>query len=153
MHYGNMSQVVTSLKECPEFNSGNPKLNSGRRSHSGMNRFIKQTENEWFLLSASFMAKFEMVFTLTTITGKTRGLLNSVQKFIEIQGWLSLTFFICLNSQLSSFNSIIVQISEKRNSSNRQQKWVVASFSNFHGKIWFGFCLNIRKQFFLGFLF
>ena len=71
----------------------------------------------------------------------------------KIQGWLSLTFFICLNNQLSSFNSIIVQISEKRNSSNRQQKWVVASFSNFHGKIWFGFCLNIRKQFFLGFLF
>ena len=32
-----MSRVVTSLNECPEFNSGNPKLNSGRRSHSGMN--------------------------------------------------------------------------------------------------------------------
>ena len=32
-----MSRVVTSLKECPEFNSGNPKLNSGPRSHSGMN--------------------------------------------------------------------------------------------------------------------
>ena len=24
-----MSRVVTSLKECPQFNSGNPKLNSG----------------------------------------------------------------------------------------------------------------------------
>ena len=47
-------------------------------------------------------------------------LLNSVQIFIEMQGWLLLTFFICLHNQLSSFNSIIVQISEKRDSSNRQ---------------------------------
>ena len=47
-------------------------------------------------------------------------LLNSVQKFIEIQGWQLLTFFICLHNQLSSFNSIIVQMSEKRDSSNRQ---------------------------------
>ena len=37
MHYGNTCRVVTSLKEYPEFNSGNPKLNSGRRSHSGSN--------------------------------------------------------------------------------------------------------------------
>ena len=35
-----MSRVVTSLKECPQFNSGNPKLNSGRRSHSGMNMSV-----------------------------------------------------------------------------------------------------------------
>ena len=46
--------------------------------------------------------------------------LDSVQKFIEIQDWLLLTFFICLHNQLSSFNSIIVQMSEKRDSSNRQ---------------------------------
>ena len=45
---------------------------------------------------------------------------NSVQKFIETQGWLPLTFFICLHNQLSSFNSIIVQMFEKRDSSNRQ---------------------------------
>ena len=32
-----------------------------------------------------------------------RALLNSVQKFIEIQGWLLLTFLICLHNQLSSF--------------------------------------------------
>ena len=44
--------------------------------------------------------------------------LDSVQKFIEIQGWLLLTFFMCLHNQLSSFNSIIVQMSEKRDSSN-----------------------------------
>ena len=44
--------------------------------------------------------------------------LDSVQKFIEIQGWLLLTFFICLHNQLSPFNSIVVQMSEKRNSSS-----------------------------------
>ena len=43
-------------------------------------------------------------------------LLNSVQKFIEIQGWLLLTFVTCLQNQLSSFNSIIVQMSENRDS-------------------------------------
>ena len=45
---------------------------------------------------------------------------DSVQKFMEIQGWLLLTFFICLHYQLSSFNSIIVQMSEKHDSSSRQ---------------------------------
>ena len=53
---------------------------------------------------------------LRILTGKTCALLNSAQKFIEIQGWLLLTFFMCLNNQLSSFNSIIVQMSEKRDS-------------------------------------
>ena len=46
--------------------------------------------------------------------------LDSIQKFIEIHGWLLLTFFICLHNQLSSFNSIVVHISEKRDSSNRK---------------------------------
>ena len=46
--------------------------------------------------------------------------LDSVQKFIEAQGWLLLKFFICLHNQLSIFNSIIVQMSEKRDSSSRQ---------------------------------
>ena len=46
--------------------------------------------------------------------------MNLVQKFIEIQGWLLLTFSICLHNQLSSFNSIIVRMPEKRNLSNRQ---------------------------------
>ena len=39
--------------------------------------------------------------------------LDSVEKFIEIQGWLLLRFFICLHNQLRSFDSIIVQMSEK----------------------------------------
>ena len=49
-------------------------------------------------------------------------LCKTCEKFIEIQGWLLLMFFICLHNQLSSFNSIIAQIqmSEKRDSSNRQ---------------------------------
>ena len=53
--------------------------------------------------------------------GKTCALLSSVQKFIEIQGWLLLLFFICLHNQLSSFNSIIIHMSEKRDSPNRQE--------------------------------
>ena len=49
----------------------------------------------------------------------TCALLNSVQKFIQIHVWLLLTFFICLHNQLSSFNFIIEQMSEKPDSSNR----------------------------------
>ena len=44
----------------------------------------------------------------------SHGKLDSVQKFIEILGWLLLTFFISLHNQLSSFNSIIVQMFEKQ---------------------------------------
>ena len=43
--------------------------------------------------------------------------LDSLQKFIEIQGWLLMTFFIYLHNELSSFNSIIVQMSKKHDSS------------------------------------
>ena len=43
--------------------------------------------------------------------------LDLVQKIIETEDWLLLTFFKCLLNQLSSFNSIIVQMSEKRDSS------------------------------------
>ena len=46
--------------------------------------------------------------------------LDSVQKVIEIQGWPLLTFLICLQNQLSSFNSTVVQMSEKDDSSSRQ---------------------------------
>ena len=52
------------------------------------------------------------------LTWKDLTLLNSLQKFIEIEGWLLLC--VCLHNQLSSFNSIILQLSEKSDSSNRQ---------------------------------
>ena len=43
-----------------------------------------------------------------------------IQYSTEIQGWLLLTFFICFYIVISSFNSIILQMYEKRDSSNRQ---------------------------------
>ena len=61
-------------------------------------------------------ANFSLVFLNDTHLEE----LDLVQKFFEIQGWLLLRFFICLHNQLSSFNSIIVQMSEKRDSSSRQ---------------------------------
>ena len=53
---------------------------------------------------------------LTILTGKN---LFSAQKLMEIQGWLLLTFSICLHNQLSYFNSIIAEMSGKRDSSNK----------------------------------
>ena len=46
--------------------------------------------------------------------------LDLVQKIIEAEDWLLLTFFKCLLNQLSSFNSIIVQMSKKHDLSSRQ---------------------------------
>ena len=45
---------------------------------------------------------------------------DSGQKFIKTQGWMLLTFFICLYNQLSFFNSIIVKMPEKHDSSSRR---------------------------------
>ena len=51
-----------------------------------------------------------------------------VQKFIEIQVWQLLTFFKCLHNQLSSFNSIIVQMSEKRvHQIDSKNEWLLLS--------------------------
>ena len=68
------------------------------------------------------------IFLFNDTHRKKLASLNSVQKFIGIQDWLLLTFFICLRSQLSSFNSIIIQMSEKTNSSNRRKnEWLLLS--------------------------
>ena len=48
---------------------------------------------------------------------------------------------------------LVLYMSIKRDSLNRQWKRMVASFSNFYGKIWGGFCLNIRKRVLLEFSF
>ena len=71
-------------------------------------------------LDSSYTSKWNLIWLLNDNSqGRTFALMNSVQKFIEIQGWLLLTIFISLHDQLSSFNSIIVQMSEKRDPSNR----------------------------------
>ena len=78
-------------------------------------------ELNYIMLRLLFSLRFWMSFLQFNDTqGKNCTLQNSVQKFIEIHGWLLLTIFIRLHNQLSSFNSIIVQMSEKRDSSNRQ---------------------------------
>ena len=74
------------------------------------------------------------------------GELDSVQKFIETQGWLLLTFFICLHNQLSSFNSIIVQMSEKRDSSNSKNEWLLLSVT-FTAKLELVFALTFENAF------
>ena len=59
-------------------------------------------------------------------------------KFIEIQGWLLLTFFICLHSQLSSFNSIIVQMSEKCvHQIDSKNDWLLLSVTFTAKRTWF----------------
>ena len=74
-------------------------------------------------------------------------LLNSVQKFIEIQGWLPLTVFICLHNQLSSFNFIIVQMPEKRvRQIDSKNKWLLLSVT-FTAKLELVFVLTFENAF------
>ena len=81
--------------------------------------------------------------------GRTCALLNSVQNFIEGQGWLLLTFFICLHNKLSSFNSIIVQMSEKRDSSvDSKNEWLLLSVT-FTAKLGLVFVLTFEVGMFL----
>ena len=77
---------------------------------------------------------------------KTFALLKSVQKLIEKQGWLILTFFLCLHNQLSSFNSIIVQMPEKRDSSNSKNEWLPLSVT-FTAKLELIFVLTFENAF------
>ena len=57
--------------------------------------------------------------------------------FIEIQGWLLLTFFIYLHNQLNSYNSIMVQMSEK---------WLLFSVT-FTAKLELVFVLTFKNAF------
>ena len=58
---------------------------------------------------------------------------NLVQEFIEIEAWLLLTFFLCLDNQSISVHSIFMyqklQMFEKCDSSNRE-KLTVSSFKS-----------------------
>ena len=73
--------------------------------------------------------------------------LDSVQNFIEIQGWLLLTFFICLRNQLSSFNSIIVQTSEKQiHQVGSKNEWLLLSVT-FTAKLELVFVLTFENAF------
>ena len=67
-------------------------------------------------------------------------------KFIEVQGWLLLTFFMCLHNQLGSFNSNIVQMSEKRDSSNSKNEWLLLSVT-FTAKLELDFVLTFENAF------
>ena len=60
-------------------------------------------------------------------SGKNFVLLNAVQEFIEIQAWLLLTFFICLQNQLSSTYSIFIYL---RVLMFKQTKWFIKSWFN-----------------------
>ena len=71
-----------------------------------------------------------------------------LKKFIETQGWLLLTFFMCLHNhnQLSSFNSIILQISEKRDEVNGKNEWLLLSVT-FTAKLELVFILTFENAF------
>ena len=68
-------------------------------------------------------------------------------KFIEKQDWLLLTFFICLHNQLSSFNSISVQMSEKRvHQVDSKNEWLLLSVT-FTEKLQLVFVLTFENTF------
>ena len=77
----------------------------------------------------------------------SHGKLDSVQKFIEILGWLLLTFFISLHNQLSSFNSIIVQMFEKQiHQVGSKNEWLLL-LETFTSKLKLVFVLTFENAF------
>ena len=81
---------------------------------------------------------------LTILTWKN---LCLTEKFIEKQGWLLLTFFICLYNQLSSLNSIIVQISENViHQLGSKNEWLLLSVT-FTAKLELVFVLTFENAF------
>ena len=73
--------------------------------------------------------------------------LDSVQNIIETRGWVLLTFFICLHNQLSFFNPIIVQMSEKCDSQvDSKTEWLLLSVT-FMAKLELVFVLTFKNAF------
>ena len=44
------------------------------------------------------------------------------------------------------YHILNAQMFEKYDSPNRQEKWMVAPFSEFYGKVWVSFCVNIGNR-------
>ena len=73
--------------------------------------------------------------------------LDSVEKFIEIYGWLVLTCFKCLHNQLSSFNSIIVQMTENMiHQVGSKNEWLLLSVT-LTAKLELDFVLTFENAF------
>ena len=73
--------------------------------------------------------------------------LDSIQKFIEIEGWLLMTFFVCLQNQLSSFNSTMVQMSEKHDSQVGGKNGWLLFLVTFTAKLELDFVLTFENAF------
>ena len=64
-----------------------------------------------------------------------------------MQGWLLLKFFICLHNQLSSFNSITVQMSENMiHQIDSKNEWFLLSVT-FAAKLELVFVLTFKNAF------
>ena len=73
--------------------------------------------------------------------------LGSLQKFIEIRGWLLLTFSICLHNQLHSFNSIIVQMPKNMiHQVGSKNEWLLLSVT-LMAKLELDFVLTFKNAF------
>ena len=73
--------------------------------------------------------------------------LGSLQKFIEIRGWLLLTFSICLHNQLRSFNSIIVQMPKNMiHQAGSKNEWLLLSVT-LMAKLELDFVLTFKNAF------
>ena len=69
-----------------------------------------------------------------------------MKKFIEIQGWLLLKFFICLHNQLSFFNSIIVRCLKNVIQVYSKNEWLLLSVT-FMAKLELVFVLTFENAF------
>ena len=101
-----------------------------------------------FLVLLLFLQNKIFYFVLNDLTRKKKLCFAEFStKLSEIQGWLLLTYFICLHNQLSSFNCIIVQMSEKRvHEIDNKNEWLFLSVF-FMAKLELVFILTFENAF------
>ena len=103
----------------------------------------------YFSMNLNIWGDFQIYISvpLKILTGKNLCFTEFSTKIHWNTSWLLPTFFICLHNQLSSFNSIIAQISQKRvHQIDRKNKWLLLSVT-FTAILELAFVLTFKNSF------
>ena len=114
--------------------------------HSHINHLLLRSEIHYF---AEISLRWDVSPKWDDFSHIDTSLFTSVQKWLLAASDIFHTLTHSIKFLHIPLSRIKEQMFEKGDSSNRQQKRIVAPFSRFYGKIWVGFCLNTGRRFFL----
>ena len=121
-------------------------------------RICKIQREERCLSKIDYFTSFIITFRITTLfafvlyqtiacsNGRTCPLLNSVQKFIEIQGFLLLTFFMCLQNQQETLRVVTIAMTCSTLASLWKFQYFRRPVYNPVGHLWWSFYCENSKQ-------